>query len=94
MILYLLIAALTPILILLFYIYRKDKNQPEPPKEMVKAFFYGVASVLLSLCISIPFEKMGLYVSDYKTMVEAMRTSFFAAAIPEEMVKYENLYVI
>ena len=27
---YILIAALTPILILLFYIYRKDKNQPEP----------------------------------------------------------------
>lgn len=93
MILYLLIAALTPILILLFYIYRKDKNQPEPPKEMVKAFFYGVASVLLSLCISIPFEKMGLYVSDYKTMVEAMRTSFFAAAIPEEVAKYVMLWL-
>jgi RsiW-degrading membrane proteinase PrsW (M82 family) len=45
---YILLAALAPILILLFYIYRKDKNQPEPAKEMIKAFFYGVASALLS----------------------------------------------
>ena len=85
---YILLAALTPIIILLFYIYRKDKNQPEPTKEMVKAFFYGVASALLSFCISIPFEKMGVFVSNYTTVREAVQAAFFAAAIPEEIAKY------
>ena len=90
---YILLAALTPILILLFYIYRKDKNQPEPVKEMIKAFFYGIVSALLSFCISIPLEKIGVYASDYKTIDEAVRTAFFAAAIPEEVAKYIMLWL-
>ena len=90
---YILLAALAPILILLFHIYRKDKNQPEPVKEMVKAFFYGVASALLSFCISIPFEKMGVFVSDFTTVREAVQTAFFAAAIPEEVAKYTMLWL-
>ena len=90
---YILLAALAPILILLFHIYRKDKDQPEPVKEMVKAFFYGVVSAFLSFCISIPFEKMGLFVSDFTTVREAVQTAFFAAAIPEEVAKYTMLWL-
>lgn len=90
---YLFIAALTPILLLVFYIYKKDKNQPEPPQEMIKAFFYGVASVMLSLCLSIPFEKMGIYMFDYQTMREAVQAAFFSAAIPEEIAKYVMLWL-
>lgn len=93
MIVYILLAALAPVLILLFYIYRKDKSQPEPVKEMVKAFFYGVPSALLSFCISIPLEKMGVFVSDYTTIKEAVQTAFFAAAIPEEIAKYFMLWL-
>ena len=62
-------------------------------KEMVKAFFYGVASALLSFCISIPFEKMGVFVSNYTTVREAVQTAFFAAAIPEEVAKYIMLWL-
>ena len=90
---YILLAALAPILILLFHIYRKDKDQPEPVKEMVKAFFYGVVSAFLSFCISIPFEKMGVFVSDFTTVREAVQTAFFAAAIPEEVAKYTMLWL-
>lgn len=90
---YILLAALAPILILLFHIYRKDKDQPEPVKEMVKAFFYGVVSAFLSFCISIPFEKMGVFVSNYTTVREAVQTAFFAAAIPEEVAKYIMLWL-
>jgi RsiW-degrading membrane proteinase PrsW (M82 family) len=60
---------------------------------MVKAFFYGVASALLSFCISIPFEKMGVFVSNYTTVKEAVQTAFFAAAIPEEVAKYIMLWL-
>jgi len=91
--LYILLAALTPILILLFYIYRKDKNQPEPPKEMLKAFFCGVLSAFLSFCISIPFERVGVYVLDFQTIGEAIQAAFFAAAIPEEIAKYIMLWL-
>ena len=39
-----LLTALLPVAILVFYIYRMDKNLPEPTGQLVKAFFYGVIS--------------------------------------------------
>ena len=49
---YILIAALAPVAMLLYYIYHKDEFQKEPVKEVLKAFGLGVASVFVSLMIS------------------------------------------
>lgn len=88
MYIYILLVALTPVLVLLFYIYRKDKDQPEPKKEMAKAFLYGVVSVFVSLCISTLFSQMGLFDIECNSIDDAIRFSFFGAAIPEEIAKY------
>ena len=81
-------AALAPAAVLLYYIYRRDKFQQEPVKELLKAFGYGVLSVFVSLAISLPLGKLGFYVDDPLTFGGAVASSFFGAAIPEEIAKF------
>lgn len=91
---YILLTALFPIGILLFYIWRKDKEQPEPMGWLVKAFFFGVLSVLVSFCISIPLGMLGLYSDEPATVCEAFKTAFYGAAIPEECAKLFMLWLV
>ena len=76
--------AVLPALILLYYVYQQDKLQREPVKNLVKAFFYGWASVLASLLISRPSMSLGLFPTEIHSYWDAFRTAFFGAAIPEE----------
>ena len=89
-----LITALLPIAILAFYIYRKDNKSPEPTGLLLKAFFLGVLSVPLSLCISMPLEILGLYSMEPSTVAGAISTSFWGAAIPEEIAKFTMLWLV
>ena len=91
---YILLTALFPIGILLFYIWRKDKEQPEPMGWLVKAFFFGVLSVLVSFCISIPLGMLGLYSDEPAMVCEAFKTAFYGAAIPEECAKLFMLWLV
>ena len=49
-----LLTALLPIAILVYYIYNKDKKSPEPTGLLVKAFIFGVLSVPVSFFMSVP----------------------------------------
>lgn len=89
-----LFTALLPVAILIFYICRKDKENPEPTGQLIKAFFYGILSLPFSLCLSIPLGMAGLYSIEVTTTVEAVQTSFFGAAIPEEMAKFFLLWLL
>ena len=89
-----LFTALLPIAILGFYIYRKDKNFPEPIGQLLKAFFIGVLAAPLSLCISTPLESLGLYTMEPASILGAISTSFFGAAIPEEIAKFILLWLV
>ena len=88
---YLLLTALLPVLILIIYIYRKDKKQPEPIGQIVKAFLLGVLSIPLSFVVSIPLQEMGFFSKEVCSVADAVRISFFGAAIPEELAK---LYIL
>ena len=85
--------AVLPALILVYYVYTQDKLQREPTKNLVKAFFYGGGSVFASLLISVPFMKMGLFPQEIHTSMDAFRTAFFGAAIPEETAKLVLLWL-
>ena len=91
---YILLAALAPAVMLLYYIYRKDEGQKEPVKELLKAFFLGACSVFASLFISYPLGVLGLYHSDPSTLWGAVSISFFGAAIPEEIAKFVLLWLL
>ncbi len=85
------ITALFPVVILLLYIYSKDNIQPEPIGQIVKAFLLGVLSIPLSFVVSIPLQEMGFFSKEVGSIADAVRISFFGAAIPEELAK---LYIL
>ena len=87
------VAALLPAFIALYIIYRKDKNNPEPTGQLVKALFYGVLSAPLSFLLSVPFKEMGLYNEESTTITGQLAMAFFGAAIPEECFKMLMLWL-
>lgn len=84
---WIILSALLPVAILLFYIFRKDRQSPEPAGQLFKAFGWGLLSVPLSLCMSIPFGWAGLYPPEIHSFGGSIATAFFGAAIPEELAK-------
>lgn len=89
---YIIIAALAPVCLLLFYIYRKDKLQREPAKELLKAFVAGGISVPLSLLMSVPLA--GDSIDEIYSITEAVGMAFVGAAIPEELAKLLMLWLV
>ena len=89
-----LLTALLPIAILVFYIYHKDKNSPEPTGQLIKAFFFGILSAPLSLCISIPLGLLDVYPAEATNILGSVSTAFFGAAIPEEIAKFIMLWLL
>ena len=86
-------AAIVPGILLLYYVYSKDFN-PEPKRLIYKGFFYGCLSVFASTLISGPLMKLGLFVNQPSSFAEALQTSFFGAAIPEESAKLLMLWLL
>ena len=89
-----LLTALLPVVILVYYIYHKDKKSPEPTEQLVKAFLWGILSVPLSLCISIPLGLIGVYPTEATSILGSIISAFFGAAIPEESAKLIILWFI
>ena len=89
-----LLTALLPVAILIFYICRKDKENPEPTGQLLKAFFYGIISVPLSFCMSIPLGLIGVYPVEATNISGSICTAFFGAAIPEEIAKLFMLWLL
>lgn len=90
-----LVAALLPVALLFFYIHRKDSGQPEPPKWLWKAGWYGVLSALAAIFVGlfIPGSE-GFTEEAPKTVGGALYTAFCGAAIPEEGCKLLMLWLL
>lgn len=89
-----LIAALAPVAVLIYYIYRRDKYQKEPVKELLKAFGLGIMSVFASLLISAPLSSVGLFENEPSTLWGALSTAFLGAAVPEEIAKFLMFWLL
>lgn len=89
-----LLIALLPVVILVYYIYHKDKKSPEPTGQLVKAFLWGILSVPLSFCISIPLGLIGVYSVEPTSILGSISTAFLGAAIPEEIAKFIMLWLL
>ncbi len=91
---FLLFAALLPVLLLLAFILRKDKAQPEPPAQLIKAFGLGLLSVIPALLLVWLFEGLGLGAGQEPTVWNAILDAFWGAAIPEELAKLGMLWLV
>lgn len=90
-----LLAALAPAAILLWYIYFKDSLQPEPTRLLIKAFCFGVLSVFLVFVTVYPLELLtGWGLEGSETISEAFVNAFCTAAIPEEAAKFLVLWLL
>ena len=88
------LTALLPVAILVYYIYHKDKISPEPIGQLLKAFFYGISSVPLSCCMSLPLGLIGVYPAEATSILGSVSAAFFGAAIPEEIAKFIMLWLL
>ncbi|MBO4443928.1 MAG: PrsW family intramembrane metalloprotease [Bacteroidaceae bacterium] len=86
----LLLAAVAPVAVLLYYIYLKDRRCPEPRDMLFRAFRYGIYSTFAVIVLMSPFASS----SSPKTFLDALKVSFFEAGIPEEFCKWMALFIL
>jgi RsiW-degrading membrane proteinase PrsW (M82 family) len=86
------VLAIIPAVVLIFFVVGKDKKQPEPPKQLARAFFFGTLSVLATFLISAILDLFVTY-GDQSIMGQ-LGMAFWGAAIPEECAKLLMLWLV
>lgn len=87
-------AAVLPVVLLLLRIYLKDKMEREPARLLIKAFIFGCLTPFASGFISIPLGSAGFFPEAVQSLGDALRISFYGAAIPEEIAKLLFLWLL
>jgi len=83
--------AIIPIIVIAIIMYKADKIEKEPKRELLKAFLMGVVSVVLTLIISFVF-KIDTY--DYSdNYFKIFIYSFFGISLIEELSKWLCTYL-
>lgn len=91
----LIIAALAPVVVLLWQILKRDSANPEPPKMLMKAFFYGMVSTVVTFIFLPVTEMIGdITMLDDNPLALAFKQAFFSAALPEEGAKLLMLWLL
>ena len=89
---YLLPVALLPVAAMLFYIYKSETFEKEPPRILVTLFLLGAASVVPIIFVENAINKdieLDLYTGAIKDQYAlAFRMAFICAAMTEESFKY------
>lgn len=91
---FIIIAALLPAFLLIYYINRKDNLQPEPKWQLLKGFLYGIGTCVLIITL---FLLLGIGDDSGempKTFFKAIGNAFLGAAIPEELAKLLMLWLL
>ena len=87
------ITALLPAVVLLFYIYRRDKYQREPVSQILKGVGFGVLSIPVTLVLAMLIGLIGLDAWTSLLVHPQVSTAFWGAAIPEESAKLLLLWL-
>ncbi len=77
-------AAIIPSLLLLFYFYKNDRH-PEPVKELLMTFAWGVVGTIVVLFMARP--ALGLLYNISNPYLQGSLHALLLAAIPEETIK-------
>lgn len=87
----LILASVAPVIIVMVYLYYRDKYEKEPISVLMKAFGGGVLAIVTTLLIVLPFQS---YSRDFDSLfLSSFINSFLFAAIPEELSKFLFLYL-
>ncbi len=91
---WIILSAVLPALVLVYLIYRKDQYRKEPTRQLVKAFCFGCLAAPASLLLSTPAEAAGLFSLEATGIGAWFRTALFGAALPEEISKLAFLWLL
>lgn len=93
---FLLFLAVIPVVLILLYVYSKDRNK-EPTKLLVKLFFFGIVSCFLTVAISEIMETIfPIFKSEPEDLnfFQAIIAVFIGIALVEEFSKWLMAYLI
>ena len=87
------ISAVLPVFVILYFIYRKDKNQPEPTGKLIKTFFAGCLSILPAALME---SGLSLFAPDASQVpvMNGVYTGFAVAGFCEELCKLLLLLLV
>lgn len=84
----LLLFAITPIFIVILYIYTKDKYEKEPKRLLLHNFLLGaIVSIFITLVLSVGFNVI-LPITEQKSVYQQFLKAFFVVGFTEELSKY------
>jgi len=84
----LVIATLAPVIVVIFYVYIKDKFEKEPKKLLLYNFLFGaIVSVFISSVLYVLYNNY-LPQSDDFSVLQQFIKAFFVVALIEEFSKY------
>ena len=89
-----LLAAVLPACVLLYYIWRRDKFQREPVRELLKGFGWGVLATAIAGPTEMLIQAIGLAPGHPQTWLGAIWEAFFGVALVEEGVKLFFLWIL
>lgn len=88
----LILISVLPVIVIMIYLYYRDKYEKEPLSSLLKAFVAGLLSALLTILVLMPFESL-VHMRSGDPVTDALAGAFLWAAIPEELLKFVCLYV-
>jgi len=88
----LILISVIPVLVILLYIYYRDKYEKEPLGLLLKAFTGGILSAIVTILVLSPMN--GIFPEQSGVINNAFVRAFVWAAIPEELFKFLFLYWI
>ena len=90
----LLLTAVIPAMVLVYFIYRKDKYEKEPASQLLKGFGFGALSAIVATVFSSMLCMMGFFPMKPDTVEGSIMLALFGAAIPEELAKFFFLWLL
>lgn len=87
------ISAVVPVIVLLFFIYKKDKYQPEPLGKLILTFFVGCLSVIPAVLME-SVIMMAAPSAEYMPVLNGMFTGYLVAGLSEELCKLLLLLLV
>lgn len=82
----LLALAVAPGIAIMVFIYLKDEHEKEPPKLLLKSFFYGVLATFVTLLISLPLNSIITF--EEHDLEGQFYNAFILVALIEEFSKF------
>jgi len=90
---YLLFLSSAPVIIILFFIYLRDKYEKEPIKLLVKILIFGAISVIPVFIIEKILMYFGQQFLDTNSVIFVFFNSFIVAGLTEEAFKFLVIYI-